>query len=259
MQAALRLGAVVALLAATIPSLAAGQSGPAMAGPAAAGPAMVPGFTIWDVKLGQPVSAIPDPEIVNVACGTNGGPPALALKNFSEFAKCQPEASGLREVHFEYDDEQAYVAKALELEYRFLTTGTSVYAHPVNVSVLVDDKGIARGIRIVTDDRASIRDRRSAASLEQSLRARFADWSLDCKALPPADGEDSVGGEFVHDICTGQNAASDRLRIESVYMRRKGQVAIDPETQKLIRDSFYSSTRFEEVEAPYQPQLPPTG
>ncbi len=62
-------------------------------------------FTIWDIHLGDTASAIPD-EYINYACGTNGGPPSLPLPNFAAFKKCKPEADGLREVYFEYDDEQ---------------------------------------------------------------------------------------------------------------------------------------------------------
>ena len=235
---------------------------PAGAAPAAAGapdnPAsIVPPFTIWDVKLGQPVSSIPDRDIVNVACGTNGGPIALKLTDFSEFAKCPAEPSGLHEVHFEYDDEQAYVAKALQLEYRFLQAGTSVYAHPVVVSVLVDDKGIAQGIRILTDDTASLRDRRGAAGLEDNFKARFSGWSLDCQKPGPADGEEALGGVFVHDICTGKDpAGTQQFRLEARYMRLKGQLGIDPDTQKVLRESFFSQTRFELVNLPYQPAQP---
>jgi len=267
-RAAKRLGAL-AVAGLLLPAAMAGtaQAQPAMApggsqgGPAAAGAAGTPGtatvsptFTIWDVKLGQPVSQIPDQLIVNTACGTNGGPISLPLKNFSEFAKCSPESSGLREVHFEYDDEQTYIAKALDLEYRYLQAGTSVYAHPVNVSVLVDDKGIARGIRIITDDTASIHDRRGAYQLEDNLKGRYQSWNVACQKIPPTDGEQDAGGIFVHDICVATDPASgETMRLEARYLRRKGQVAIDPETQKVQRDNFVSTTRFELVQAPYTP------
>ncbi|HVW91598.1 MAG TPA: hypothetical protein VHB74_03235 [Devosia sp.] len=255
---------LLTLAAAALPAAAAAQQGPAAApeAPAAGGraPAMSnfgavePPFTIWDVKLGAPVSQIPDADIVNVSCGSNGGPPSLPLKNFSEFAKCPPERSGLHEVHFEYDDEQTYIAKALELEYRYLAAGTSVYAHPVDLSVLVDDKGIARGIRIITDDTASLHDRRGAYQLADSLKSRYQSWHPDCQELPPADGEQPVGGIFVHEICTGTDAATgDQFRMEARYMRRKGEVAIDPQTQQIQRNNFDSTTRFELVQPPYKP------
>jgi hypothetical protein len=256
-------GAVLASalgIALPVPSLAVGPSaaGPsAGGGPAGALSDIVPPFTIWDVKLGHPVSEIPDADIVNVACGTNGGPPALQLKNFTEFAKCPAEPSGLHEVHFEYDDEEAYVAKAMELEYRYLQAGTSVYAHPVVLSVLVDDKGIARGIRILSDDRASVRDRRLAAALEDNLRARFEAWTQDCRKFPPTDGEESVGPIFVHDLCVGKDPATgEQFRLEARFMRLKGQVGIDPVTQQVQKESFFSLTRFELVEPPYKPFEP---
>lgn len=249
------LGAVAAL-AALASGGALAQQGPVAAGGQALGQ-ITPTFTIWDVHLGQPVSSIPDAEIVNVACGTNGGPPSLPLANFTEFARCPAEASGLHEVYFEYDDEQTYIAKALELQDRYLQAGTSIYAHPVIISALVDDAGIARGIRAVTDDRASAYDRRSAASLATNLRARFSDWGLHCQQLPPAEGESAVGRIFIHDLCSGADpTGKQRLRLESRYMRLKGQTAINPETQQVIRNNFQSSTRFELVEAPYEPAPP---
>ena len=47
--------------------------------------AQTPPPKIWDLKLGQPVSALPADDYVDPACGTNGGPPARVLKNFAEF------------------------------------------------------------------------------------------------------------------------------------------------------------------------------
>jgi hypothetical protein len=61
--------------------------------------------TIENVQLGAPVSALPEEEFVDPACGTNGGPPGLRLDGFEQFARCRAEASGLHEVWFRYDDE----------------------------------------------------------------------------------------------------------------------------------------------------------
>jgi hypothetical protein len=246
-------GALTFLSLALLAGAGLAQNGPSMG----AGANVTPTFTIWDVKLGQPVSTIPDADVVNVSCGTDGGPPSLPLKNFGEYAKCPAEPSGLRDVYFQYDDEQTYIAKAMNAQDRYLQAGTSVYAHPVIISVLVDDKGIARGIRIVTDDHASNYERRSAASLETNLRARFNSWNLDCQKLQPADGEEPVGSQFVHDLCTGTDTASGQsLRLEARYMRLKGQTAIDPTTQKVTRGNYFSATRFELVQAPFKPSVP---
>src|ERR1700712_2639703 len=108
-------GALLAMLVA----MSAGLPGTAAAqapGPVAAQPpgteaqdlGTEPAFTIWDVKLGQPITAVSDGAAAIIACGTNGGPISIELKSFGDWAQCTPEASGLREISFTYDDEKDY-------------------------------------------------------------------------------------------------------------------------------------------------------
>jgi hypothetical protein len=215
---------------------------------------VAPVYSIWDVTLGQPISQVPDNEVAEIACGTGGGPAGLALASFSDFLSCTPEASGLYEVGFVYDDEQAYIAQALEVEYQFLRAGTSVYAHPVIVSLLVDAEGIVQGRRIVTDDRASDLVRRTAYTLINNFKAQYGDWSLDCTEIPMQDGEMPVGTAFFHELCTGQSPDGTTLiSIESSYLRKRGQIAINPQTQEVNTGYFQSQTFYEEVLAPYSP------
>jgi hypothetical protein len=72
-------------------------------------------LNVWDIHIGEAVSEIPD-GFINYACGTDGGPPSVPLKNFADFKKCRPDANGLHEVYFEYDDELEYWARALDLK-----------------------------------------------------------------------------------------------------------------------------------------------
>jgi hypothetical protein len=218
-----------------------------------------PTFSIWDVQLGQPVSEVPDSAAAIIACGTNGGPTSIELKSFGDWEQCTPEASGLREVAFVYDDEQDYIARALELEYRALSGGTSMYARPVVVSILVDDKGVAQGIRVVTDDRASDNDRRLAVVLIDNLQARFSPWNLDCQDIPMRPGEQPVGLRFVHELCTGSNpdGSGQRVLIEGSYLRKKGQEGLNRETQQVNTGYFESKTRLEVVNPPYSPSAGP--
>src|SRR5262245_5226801 len=65
---------------------------------------------IWDLKLGTAAADLPD-EFTDYACGTNGGPPSLAINHWRDFRRCRPEPGGLREVYFRYDDELEYWAK----------------------------------------------------------------------------------------------------------------------------------------------------
>lgn len=217
-----------------------------------------PVYSIWDVNLGAPVSQVPDAEVGEIACGTNGGPPGQTLASFEDFMICIPEASGLREVEFNYDDEQDYIARALEVEYKFLQGGTSVFAHPVFVSLLVDTDGIVRGRRIVTDDRISDLARRTAYTLINNFKARYNEWSLDCVDIPMSERELPVGDQFVHEKCTGQSPDGRTLiAVEASYLRKRGQQAVNIETQQVNTGYFESRTRYEEVLSPYTPETGP--
>src|SRR5215472_5137368 len=97
---------------------------------------------IWTLTLGTPVSALPRDAFVDYACGSKGGPPQQALRDWSDYDKCPPETNGLREVYFRYDDELEYWAKAhrartLIAQY----AGTKVLGFPVILSGLLDASG----------------------------------------------------------------------------------------------------------------------
>lgn len=221
----------------------------------AQGVAVRPVFDIWSVELGKSVALLPEQATAIIACGTNGGPPSLPLSRFDDYMLCSPEPSGLREVSFTYDDEQDYIAKALESEFEFVQGGTSVFAHPVIVSVLVDPQGIASGIRIVTDDRVSDRVRRMAVTLARNFKARFGGWSLQCEDIPPRPGENPVGSQFIHEVCQGQDPETGtRLRMEASYLRKRGQEGINRETQQVNTGYFESVTRLDLVQPPYEPE-----
>ncbi len=217
-----------------------------------------PVYSIWEVVLGTPASDLPDALVSEIACGTNGGPPAQPIVSFEDFATCAPEASGLHEVTFSYDDEQDFIARALEVEYKFLRGGTSIFAHPVVVSVLVDGAGLVQGRRIVTDDRIGDYERRTAVTLMRNFKARYSDWSLSCADVPMRDGEQPAGNQFVHELCTGRSADDAvRIAIESSYLRKKGQQGVNLETQQVNVGYFQSQTRYEEVLAPLTPSEAP--
>lgn len=217
-----------------------------------------PVYSIWDVELGQPLSQARDGDVGVIACGTDGGPPGQELKSFRDYMTCAPEASRLREVYFTYDDEQDYITLALEVSYQFLKGGTSVYAQPVIVSLLVDEAGIVQGRRIVTDDRTSDYDRRNAFTLIRNFKARFGQWSLNCNDLPKREGEQPVGKQFVHELCTGKSSdGRSSILLEASYLRKKGQRAVSQETQQVNKGYFESQTRYEEVLAPYSPRTAP--
>ncbi len=71
--------------------------------------------------------------------------PRQRLEDWSGFAKCTPEADGLREVQVRFDDEQEYIGKAIaDDRYADQRGSTRVAGHPVILSALFDDGGTLR-------------------------------------------------------------------------------------------------------------------
>jgi hypothetical protein len=180
-----------------------------------------------------------------LACGSNGGPTRQELGAWSEFGKCPSEANGLREVAARFDDEDEYVAKALGNPlYAGQRIGTRVAGHPVVLSALFDDGGSLRGIRVVSDPRVSLTERRMAHLLGIAVISRYGTDGWNCTDLAPGEGESPVGGVFIKRRC--EKSTPDRdMTIEMHLLRKRGQYDVDPETHEYTRGEFESWTRFE--------------
>jgi len=205
-----------------------------------------PGRTeVWDLQLGMVVDKLPD-GFSDYACGTNGGPPSRQLGGWKDFRRCRPEASGLREVYFRYDDELEYWAKAnnftTEIE-RF--SGTRVYGFPVVLSALFDERGVLAGLRIVSDPRDGARRREDAHSLRNFLTARFGRDGWDCTDHPLEDGEAPVARTFIKQDCRKAIPGVGTATLRTSYFRKKGQSEFDPQTGRETKDQFESMVRFE--------------
>src|SRR5437762_7850514 len=156
---------------------------------------------VWDLKLGTPVDQLSE-DFSDFACGTNGGPPSTPLSGWREFRRCRPEANGMREVYFRYDDELEYWAKANDFATEIKKfSGTKVYDFPVVLSARFDERGILAGIRIVSDPRDTSRDREEAYLLRNFLTARYGREGWICVDLPPAEGETPVFRTFIKQRC----------------------------------------------------------
>jgi hypothetical protein len=227
-----------------IPVLAIGAAfGMALA--AGSAPARAQAPKIWDIKLGIPISALPLNDFVDTACGTNGGPPALVLKSFYEFAQCKVEPrSGLHEVWFRYDDEMEYVARARRSDIMVRQYQANALAgQPIVTSLLIDDAGIVQGYRVVNDPRADARSRIGAFGLADIFKGMSA-TPLECVDLPPAEGERPIEDLLVKESCESR---SDGFvtRVEARRYYKPGQFAVDPNDSRLNENQFESSARIE--------------
>jgi hypothetical protein len=227
-----------------IPVLAIGAAF-AMALAAGSAPARAQAPKIWDIKLGIPISALPLNDFVDTACGTNGGPPALVLKSFYDFAQCKAEPrSGLHEVWFRYDDEMEYVARARRSDIMVRQYQANALAgQPIVTSLLIDDAGIVQGYRVVNDPRADARNRIAAFGLADIFKGMSA-TPLECVDLPPAEGERPIEDLLVKESCESK---SDGFvtRVEARRYYKPGQFAVDPNDSRLNENQFESSARIE--------------
>jgi hypothetical protein len=206
---------------------------------------------IHGLKLGLKAQSMTLDGFGELACGSNGGPPRQRLDDWTGFAKCRAEPSGLHEVYARFDDEQEYIGRAIDdPEYAGGRTGTRVAGHPVILSVLFDDAGVLRGLRFVTDPRASPIERRMAHLLRLATINHYgpADWT--CIDLPPEPGETPVGGVFIKQHCE-KTTPERRMTLDARFLRKRGQSDIDPATGDYTSGQYESSTRFELVDPSY--------
>jgi hypothetical protein len=200
---------------------------------------------VWDIQLGAKVADLPD-DYVDYACGTNGGPPSTPLTGWKDYRRCRPETNGLHEVYFRYDDELEYWAKANNLAAQMEQyVGTKTYGFPINVSALISDDGVVRGIRIVTDPRDPTGDREEAYLLRNFLNARFGREGWQCEDLAAEPGETSVTGIFIKQRCEKDMDGGVHGLLTTRHLRKPGQSQYDPQSGKETTNQFESSVRFE--------------
>ena len=210
---------------------------------------VVPEFTVWDVKIGSSVFNLLDTSVSDIACGTNGGPMSLTLSSFGEFLKCQPEKTGLSEIAFTYDDERQYVAKALNIQTNSMTEVTTVLAHRIIPSILVNNEGIIKGIRIMTDPRVPARERARAITLGRTFESKYKNWNLICEDSALTNDELPISSYHIKRTCFGKAKKLNlKLRLDIRYLRKKGQTGINKNTQKINRGYFESYTRLEIID-----------
>lgn len=208
-----------------------------------------PAVTIWDIPIGMNAADMPAEDLVDPACGTNGGPPGIPLSSFMNYRICPADDRGLREVTFIYDDEAAYVARARrDLVALQNVDGTRVLDQPVIVSVLFDDDGVVQGIRIVTDPRADPQTRYNAFQLRTHFKARFGDAGWSCEEQPADEGETPVGPLFVKERCRKTLEDGRELLLSANFFHKPGQTPFDPVTQ-LPTPFFESTARLEILSA----------
>jgi uncharacterized protein YjbI with pentapeptide repeats len=212
---------------------------------------------LLDLTLGTAAGALPEEAFIDYACGTNGGPPGKPIGSFRDFAGCAPESSGLHEVTFRYDD---------ELEYRLLARGdaggaeinggTAISGYAIYASALFDDAGTLRGLRAVTDDRETLRNRTNSYVMADYLQNYFGREGFACTDHEPVKGEGPLGNTYVNQTCS-KTANGMTISTEAHLFRKAGQTVVNAHTQQVNRGQFESSARLEIIAAGDSPEAAP--
>lgn len=207
----------------------------------------------FDLTLGTAAGTLPGPPLfTRFACGSNGGPPMRKLNAWTDFVVCEPETDGLREVYFEFGDAALGAARALDDYVAAWSAGTQFDYFPIIASALFDDAGTLRGLRVVTDPRRDqrkdpflrLRPRIEHYLMRLHLMEAFGLESSGCVSFPMRDDEAPVIGMFERETCDWSRDG-ETIHIESVFVRRKGEADVNPETGRLSEGQFESVTRAE--------------
>jgi hypothetical protein len=221
------------------------------------GPIAEARMTVWDLKIGTKAENMPAwIEFKGYACGSNGGPPLFQLKGWQEYVRCRADEKGLHEVYFEYDDEEEYIARAMEDVRIGRVVGTADNSYPLMLSALFDDAGVLKALRLITDPRQDFRADNFYATLKTRdqhhlygpfLSARFnMNIASDCVKLPLGPGESPVGDTYTKLDCTRSDAAKGvRYLLQTRYFRKPGQLDRDPVTGNLTNGQFEAYTKAE--------------
>jgi hypothetical protein len=163
------------------------------AGPASAAEDPLEG-DIRDLRVGMSVAELPAEGYVDLACGNDGGEPGAALGGWAEFERCPPDARGLHEVAFAFGPSPlAALGDRWE--------GTKVAGHPVIPSLLIDDRGVVQGIRIVTDPDARLYLKKKAFLFGIRVMGRYGREGWACTEAAPDAGKTPVGGMLIDRRC----------------------------------------------------------
>lgn len=184
---------------------------------------------IEDIRLGMQSAELSSERYMEFACGTAGGPAGRALAGWNDFATCpRDKATGLFEVAFRFDDEAEFIARARrDTEWLGRFAGTKLAGQPVLLSVLFDDAGLVAGMRIVSDDRADVVDRKTANLFGLRLMQRYDENDWSCIDRPPSAGRTPIGGTYLDRDCTKTYNGDRTLSLKIRQFRRLGQRGVD--------------------------------
>jgi len=152
-----------------------------------------PSTDLRDIRVGMPVTDLPNAGYIGFACAGDSG---HKLPAWSGWRDCPSDAEGLRSIRFGFDPVTS-------------RDGTIVAGHPVNLTLLVDDAGMVAGLKIDTETKGPLFVRKKAFLLGLQVKSRYGAEGWTCTEEQPQAGEQPGGGVFLNEKCS--KTISDRM------------------------------------------------
>jgi len=156
------------------------------------------------VNVGMNAADLPADAYKDFACLA---PRGKTLAGFKDFASCDADASGLRQLSVSIDEPRAET--------------TLVAGHPVDLTLGFDDKGKLARIDIVTKSKGPMFLRKKAYLLGLQAKARYGDDGWACQNTPLAADEEALGPTAVKEHCT-KTVGERRLTVDRNLYRKSG-------------------------------------
>ena len=156
------------------------------------------------VNVGMIAADLPSGDYKDFACVS---PKGKTLAGFGEFAACDADAQGLRELSVSIDEPHAET--------------TLVAGHPVDLTLGFDDKGRLARIDIVTRPKGPMFLRKKAYLLGLQAKARYGVDGWTCENAPLAADEEALGPTAVKEHCT-KTVGDRRLTVDRSLYRKTG-------------------------------------
>lgn len=167
---------------------------------------------VRQVRVGTKLDDRSATGLTGFSCAAGG----VGLESWSDYRRCPADAGGLREVRFEFQENEALARMADRWE------GTKIAGHPVVLTMAVGDGGTIEALHIVTDEKASPYLRKKAFLLSLKVREHYGTDGWTCKDLPRRTGETEIGGMFIKQECR-KDVAGRSLKMETRLFRGPGQ------------------------------------
>lgn len=171
-----------------------------------------------EFRLGMKVADLPASGYTGFTCADQ---PSHQLADWSDYASCGADSAGYRGVAFRYDDS---VNPRLRLGTGY--GGTKVAGQPVLLALLIGPDSRVMAIRMQTDPGVRLFIHKRQFLFADQVKARYGEDGWVCHEIKSKDGEEPVGGIFIHQHCD-KSEGGRQLSLEQELYREAGHPVAD--------------------------------